>query len=159
MSLGSFPSCEEKPCKATARHWFRDVWGEVVMNSYQTFYSQLKVYQSWFPIRFLEEKPKPRLSKVSRRLFDFAGLTDSIGGAAKWCQDTVSQVQLQGFYLIVTLALTFWGHNVDMFADSSPTRVLSQSCGFCEFNLLKTAGVKQGGGCPRSSISNSECAA
>lgn len=33
-----------------------------------------------------------RALEVSRRLFDFAGLTDSIGGAAKWCQDTVSQV-------------------------------------------------------------------
>lgn len=33
--------------------------------------------------------------QVSRRLFDFAGLTDSIGGAAKWCQDTVSQVWSQ----------------------------------------------------------------
>lgn len=32
---------------------------------------------------------------MSRRLFDFAGLTDSIGGAAKWCQDTVSQVWSQ----------------------------------------------------------------
>ena len=34
-------------------------------------------------------------AQVSRRLFDFAGLTDSIGGAAKWCQDTVSQVSSQ----------------------------------------------------------------
>eukprot|EP00438_Fugacium_kawagutii_P008029 Skav209180 [mRNA] locus=scaffold1137:529968:541792:- [translate_table: standard] len=33
-----------------------------------------------------------RALEVSRRLFDFAGLTDSIGGAAKWCQDTVNQV-------------------------------------------------------------------
>ena len=36
--------------------------------------------------------------QVSRRLFDFAGLTDSIGGAAKWCQDTVSQVWSQALH-------------------------------------------------------------
>ena len=37
-------------------------------------------------------------TQVSRRLFDFAGLTDSIGGAAKWCQDTVSQVWSQALW-------------------------------------------------------------
>ena len=29
--------------------------------------------------------------QVSRKLFDFAGMADSIGNAAKWCQDTVNQ--------------------------------------------------------------------
>ena len=40
----------------------------------------------------LHSEVRVSLYQVSRRLFDFAGLTDSIGGAAKWCQDTVSQV-------------------------------------------------------------------
>ncbi|CAE7458779.1 unnamed protein product [Symbiodinium necroappetens] len=34
-----------------------------------------------------------RALEVSRKLFDFAGMADSIGNAAKWCQDTVNQVQ------------------------------------------------------------------
>ncbi|CAE7378761.1 unnamed protein product [Symbiodinium pilosum] len=34
-----------------------------------------------------------RALEVSRKLFDFAGMADSIGNAAKWCQNTVNEVQ------------------------------------------------------------------
>ncbi|CAK8999078.1 unnamed protein product [Durusdinium trenchii] len=64
------------------------------------FVEQSEVVRHSDPRRLLEvlteqygDDPVSRQAlEVSRRLFDFAGLTDSIGGAAKWCQDTVSQV-------------------------------------------------------------------
>ncbi|CAK8998571.1 Uncharacterized protein SCF082_LOCUS5701 [Durusdinium trenchii] len=63
------------------------------------FVEQSEVVRHSDPRRLLEvlteqygDDPVSRQAlEVSRRLFDFAGLTDSIGGAAKWCQDTVSQ--------------------------------------------------------------------